>query len=82
MNPETRDRLFGFQHAFDHPVVTGAVVLVVAGVVLTAGAGILLSRLGRSGSRQSADVMTQAWSWLWPALLTLLPAGNGCSPTY
>jgi hypothetical protein len=68
----TRERLFAFWHAFDHPVVTAAVILLVAVLVLSAGVIALLYRLGRIDARQYAEVMTRWRSWLW--LSSLMPA--------
>jgi phosphatidate cytidylyltransferase len=73
VNEATRDRLFGYQHAFDHPVVLFALVIVVA-VVALCGALILLMRwLGRIDRELLSDVMRTWRSWLWLAPVMFVP---------
>jgi phosphatidate cytidylyltransferase len=79
MNEATRERLFGFQHAFDAPVVTAVVVLI--GVVL-AGTYVvmtLLRRTGRIGTQPYDKVMTIWRSWLWLAPMLLVPILMGAA---
>jgi phosphatidate cytidylyltransferase len=60
----TRERFFGCQHAFDHPVTVG-IVLGLAGVLVVAP--LVIAVLGRSG-RISTELRSELWqrycSWL------------------
>jgi phosphatidate cytidylyltransferase len=73
MNEATRERLFGFQHAFDHPVVTSVVVLIAVVFIMTYAVFTLLHRGGRIGEEQYESVMTTWCSWLWLAPFMLAP---------
>jgi phosphatidate cytidylyltransferase len=69
LNAETRARLLGYEHAFDHPV-TVAIALTVAVALLIAPLIILLLvRLGRVGPAQHTELMQRYRSWL-----VLIPA--------
>src|SRR5439155_8910994 len=64
VNDATRERLFGWQHAFDHPVTVGitagvAAVLIVAPLIM-----LLLSRLGWIDSAQRQELGKRYRSWL------------------
>jgi phosphatidate cytidylyltransferase len=73
MNEGVRDHLFGFQHAFDHPVVIAAVVLILVAEVTSGGTIALLYHLGRIDRARFESVMARWRSWLWLSLLMLLP---------
>jgi phosphatidate cytidylyltransferase len=73
MSERVREHLFGFQHAFDHPIVTAAVAIIVAVLVASAAAIALLYRLGRIDRVQFTSVMARWRSWLWLSLLMLVP---------
>ena len=67
----TRDRLFGYDQAFDHPVTI--FITVTAGVALAGGLALILilKKLGRIGPKQYDELMARTKSWfiLAPALI-------------
>ena len=71
MNPITRDRLFGFHHAFDSRVT---VFLTLAALVLFLLAPLLIFITTRSAT---SDKRKELWdryrSWIWLALCILIP---------
>lgn len=73
MNEVTRERLFGFRHAFDDRVT---VVLTLTALVLFLLAPILIFVVTRSASSTS-DKKKELWdryrSWIWLALSILVP---------
>jgi phosphatidate cytidylyltransferase len=73
MNEATLDRLFGYRHALDHPVVTAVVILIGVALILSYVVFTLLHRVGRIGGKQYDSVMTTWRSWLWLAPLMLAP---------
>ncbi len=73
MSEATRDRLFGYWHAFDHPVVLAAVVIVAAVLALSGGVLLLMKRLGRIEPQRLAGVMRTWRSWLWLVLVMFVP---------
>jgi phosphatidate cytidylyltransferase len=73
VNEATRDRLFGYWHVFDHPVVLAAIVIVGAVLALSGSVLFLLHRLGRIDHKQLTPVM-QTWrSWLWLVVVMFVP---------
>jgi phosphatidate cytidylyltransferase len=73
MNDATRDRLFGFQHAFDSSFVCAVAAILVVLLLVAFGILIILKRAGRIGTKQYDSIMTPYRSWLWIAPLMLLP---------
>jgi phosphatidate cytidylyltransferase len=71
VNEATRDRWFGFQHAFDHSVVTAVVIFLGVVLVMSFVVIALLRRGGRIGAKQYDAVMTTWRSWLWLAPIML-----------
>jgi phosphatidate cytidylyltransferase len=71
MSEATRERLFGWQHAFDHPVVLWASVAAVAALALAALAAWALRATGRISRDDYRGWMTRwrAWLWLLPLML-------------
>jgi phosphatidate cytidylyltransferase len=67
------ERLFGYWHAFDHPVVTAAAAIVAAVLILVPGVLILLHRIGRMDHKQYCAVMRTWRSWLWLAPVMYVP---------
>ncbi|MBI4028051.1 MAG: phosphatidate cytidylyltransferase [Verrucomicrobia bacterium] len=64
MNETTRERLFGCQHALDHPLVGwvgGGVAMI---LVLTPLCIALLSKLGKLDDTQRRELWQRFWSWL------------------
>jgi phosphatidate cytidylyltransferase len=73
MSDTARERLFGWQSAFDHPVVLWATVGVAIGLVLTWAAARALLALGKIDRAAYAVLVTRWRSWLWLAVLMLGP---------
>ena len=73
MNPITRERLFGFRHAFDDRVT---VVLTLTALILFLLAPLLISIVTRAASSTS-DKRKELWdryrSWIWLAAFILIP---------
>ncbi len=64
MNTATRERLFGYDHAFDHPVTRVIVVAIVAVLVIVPAVIFALSIMGRIGDTQRAELKKRYISWL------------------
>jgi phosphatidate cytidylyltransferase len=73
MTEADRTRLFGWQHAFDSPVVLWTTVGIAAGLVLAIAAARLLLRLGVIGPKLYADIAVRWRSWLVLVALMLVP---------
>ena len=73
MNEVTRERLFGFHHAFDNRVT---VVLTLTALVLFLLAPVLIFVVTRS-TNSTSDKKKELWdryrSWIWLALFILVP---------
>jgi len=73
MNPITRERLFGFRHAFDDRVT---VVLTLTALILFLLAPLLISIVTRAANSTS-DKRKELWdryrSWVWLAAFILIP---------
>lgn len=78
MNPTARDRLFGFQHAFDQPVVIWLVVFIA--ILLAATAAVLSIITVRA--RLSAGLRSELWKryLTWLAIVPLITAPILFSP--
>ena len=73
MNPVSRDRLFGYEHAFDDPV-TAAVTIGLAAALLLAPLCILgLDRLGRLEPSMRDELWRRYRSWLVLVPLIVVP---------
>ena len=73
MNDVTWQRLFGFRHAFDHPVT---VVVTVTAVVLLVLAPLLIfitTRAAKSTAEKRKELWDRYRSWIWLALCILIP---------
>jgi phosphatidate cytidylyltransferase len=73
VNEATRQRLFGFTQAFEHPFLVWAAVAVVVVMVLAAGAIYLLARTGQIDKSHAAELWARWRSWVWLALAMLAP---------
>jgi phosphatidate cytidylyltransferase len=81
VSPAARDRLFGTEHAFDHPV-TETVTLAVAALLLAAPLVIaLLTRLGWIDAHLRTELMRRWRSWLVLTPLILAPILLGAAWT-
>jgi phosphatidate cytidylyltransferase len=79
VNEATRQRLFGFSHAFEHPVVLWSAVAVAVVLLVWAGAIPLLARSGRIPREQIPDLWSRWRSWVWLTLLMLVPIQLGAA---
>jgi phosphatidate cytidylyltransferase len=79
MNQTTWDRLFGFRHAFDEPVV----VVIVSILAITLAAAPLAIHFADRAGRMGADLKKDLWrryvSWLVMVPLILLPVLTGAA---
>jgi phosphatidate cytidylyltransferase len=73
VNEATRQRLFGFLHAFDQPFVVWASAGVVVVFLGAAALIALLSRSRRVGKEHAAELWARWRSWVWLALGMLVP---------
>jgi phosphatidate cytidylyltransferase len=81
VEPSTRERLFGYEHAFDNPVtlwitVGLAVVLAVAPIIF-----LVLSRLGKISPDLCQELFRRYYSWLVLVPLMLVPVLLGAAWT-
>ena len=63
-NQETWDRLFGYRHAFDEPVVVVIVSILGIALAITPLAILILDRAGRLGPDLKDDLWRRYLSWL------------------
>ena len=77
MKPETYDRLFGYEHAFEHPVTLWVTVALAAVLLLVPGVFILLARMGKIDDKMRGELWQRYFSWLVliPALLVPILLG-------
>jgi phosphatidate cytidylyltransferase len=81
LNPATRERLFGYKHAFDHPVTRWMTLAIVVVLVIAPLVIVLLARLGRVGPSQRQELMRRYTSWLVIIPLMLVPILLGAAWT-
>src|SRR5438477_1240175 len=77
MNPITRERLFGFRHAFDDPVT---IVLTLTALILFLLAPLLIfivSRAANSAPDKRKELWDRYRSWIWLAAFILIPVLAG-----
>jgi hypothetical protein len=72
MNPITRERLFGFQHAFDSPVTLWITIAVIAALLIAAIITWLLHATGRTSDKLHDEMVKRIVSW---AVMTQLLFG-------
>jgi phosphatidate cytidylyltransferase len=73
MQQVTAERLWGFRHAFDHPV-TDDIVVGIAVVLATAMTVIaVLGRSGLIGAALRRELWLRTWSWVVIVLIMLVP---------
>src|SRR5258708_621672 len=69
----TRDRLIGYQHAFDHPVTVWIVVCIAALLAVCPVIIWILDWLGRIPEKQRSELYRRWLSWLIMTPLLVLP---------
>src|SRR6476646_2672503 len=72
MNDTTWQRLFGFRHAFDHPVTVVVTLTAVVLLVLTPLLIFITTRAAKSTAEKRKALWDRYRSWLWLVLCVLL----------
>ena len=73
MDPATRERLFGFRSAFEHPVTLWITVAIVAGLVLAFMVIGVLKATGKVGPELHRELVKRTRSWAVMAPLLVMP---------
>jgi phosphatidate cytidylyltransferase len=73
MNDITRERLFGYRHAFDAPVTTALTLAVVALLLLAPIIIFILTRRAKVSAERAKELWDRYRSWIWLALLMFIP---------
>ena len=81
MNPATRERLFGFRHAFDSPVTLWITIAVIAALLIAALIIWLLHATGRTSDKLHDELVKRVVSWAVMAPLLLGPVLLGAAWT-
>ncbi|HEX4123317.1 MAG TPA: phosphatidate cytidylyltransferase, partial [Tepidisphaeraceae bacterium] len=81
MNPQTRERLFGFRHAFDSPLVLGLTVAVAGILILTPIIFLILQKAGKLDDKLRRELWERYVSWLILAPLIIGPVLLGAAAT-
>lgn len=81
MTAPARERLFGYEHAFDHPVTVAVAVGLTALLLVTPLLFWLLARAGRINAALRAELLRRYYSWLVLCPLLLVPILLGAAWT-
>jgi phosphatidate cytidylyltransferase len=81
MDPITRERLLGFRHAFDSPVIIGITVAVTVALVISAQIIWFLHATGRTSDKLHDELVKRVVSWAVIAPLLLVPVLLGAAWT-
>jgi phosphatidate cytidylyltransferase len=81
MNIAARDRLFGYERAFEHPITAAVTVGVACLLVVTPLCFWLLARAGRIDATLRAELLRRYYSWLVLVPLMLVPILLGAAWT-
>jgi phosphatidate cytidylyltransferase len=81
MNPATRERLFGFRHAFDSPVTLWVTIAVIAALLIAAIIIWLLRAAGRTSEKLHHELVKRVVSWAVMTPLLLGPVLLGAAWT-
>ena len=81
MNPATRERLFGFRHAFDSPVTLWITIAVIAALLIAAIIIWLLRAAGRTSDKLHTELVKRVVSWAVMTPLLLGPVLLGAAWT-
>jgi phosphatidate cytidylyltransferase len=79
MNQNTWDRLFGYRHAFDEPVVVLIVCILGIALAIAPLTILILDRAGRLGAALKDDLWRRYVSWLVMVPLVVLPVLLGAA---
>jgi phosphatidate cytidylyltransferase len=81
MNPQALDRLFGWRHAFDHPVTRGIVIGLVAILVVAFIAIAVVRASPRFGAKLKTELLDRYRAWLFIVPLVVIPILLGAAWT-
>lgn len=81
MTDETRDRLFGFDNAFDHPVTCWVTIGIAFLIVVSGGILWLGRKTGRFSDAGFGDALGRWKSWTWLSVFLLSPVLLGAAWT-
>lgn len=81
MNPATRERLFGYHHALDHPVTCGIVIAVAVALLITPVLIAVLLRSGKINEVKHNELSSRFRPWLVLSILMILPVLLGAAWT-
>jgi phosphatidate cytidylyltransferase len=73
MNPQAKERLFGYWHAFDHPLTLGITLGLIAVLIVTPLVIAALARAGRLREPLRIELTRRYRSWLVIIPLLLIP---------
>jgi predicted CDP-diglyceride synthetase/phosphatidate cytidylyltransferase len=73
MNDTTWQRLFGYRHAFDHPVTVLVTLTAVVLLVLAPPLIFIATRGAKSTAEQRKELWDRYRSWIWLVLCILIP---------
>lgn len=79
MTDAARQRLFAYEHAFDHPVTLTAVVLIAVLLVATPVVVWLLRKSAAIDTETYSEIMLRCRSWRWLSALMLIPVLAGAA---
>jgi len=77
MDPATKERLFGYRSAFDHPVTLWITVSIVGAIALAFVVIALLKASGRVGPELHRELVKRTRSWAVMAPLLIIPILQG-----
>jgi phosphatidate cytidylyltransferase len=81
MSPQARDRLFGWQHAFDDPFTIAATAALAVVVVAVPIIVEVLARRGWFDDKLRSELRLRCWSWMALVPLMLVPILLGAAWT-
>jgi phosphatidate cytidylyltransferase len=81
MTADVRDRLLGYQHAWDHPVTFWVTIGITVLIVLSGSVLLLLRRTGRLDDAIFSDAFGRWKSWTWLSVCILVPVLLGAAWT-
>ena len=81
MTADVRDRLWGYQHALDHPVTLWITIGIAVLIVLSGSVIFLLRRTGKLDETNFNDTLGRWKSWTWLSVCILVPVLLGAAWT-
>ena len=81
MTADVRDRLLGYQHAWDHPVTLWVTIGIAVLIVLSGSVMLLLHSRGKLDEENFNDALGRWKSWTWLSVCILVPVLLGAAWT-